>query len=87
MDGMKAIKKANPINVVEVTSLPAVQGGLDNVRIRARAGEFGHRFEVWNALHQSWIGVNVGDYLNVTDAGDVYPIDADYFAQNYEVVK
>ena len=41
-------------------------------------------FRVYNQLHDSWIKARVGDYLNITVASDVYPIDKDYFLKHYE---
>jgi len=76
---MKAIKKPILVDVVRFdaeTDLPPA--------VRVRFTE--KRWTVWNQLHDSWIGVTPGDYLNVTTPGDIYPIDAAYFAEHYDLV-
>jgi hypothetical protein len=50
------------------------------VEVRINQG----RSEVWNELHQSWIGLVAGDFINVSTPGDVYPIKADVVAASYE---
>lgn len=47
----------------------------------------GKGFEVWNERHDSWIGLDPGDYLRVGDDRDVYPIDASTFEETYERVE
>ena len=42
--------------------------------------------EVWNALHGSWIKLELGDYLNVSTPGDIYPIKAHVVTESYEPV-
>jgi hypothetical protein len=52
-----------------------------DVRVRF-GGE--DRYEVWNALHGSWIGLSPGDYLNVTTPGDHYPVKRAVVDAHYE---
>lgn len=79
---MKAIKKPIPIEIVEFdpNSLSP-----DGVSISGNDEE-PSAFAVFNKLHSSWIGLKPGDYLNVTDLGDVYPIDRATFERTYDVV-
>jgi hypothetical protein len=56
------------------------------VQIGAGAGT-GGQTAVWNELHKSWIGLSEGDYLNVSNPGDIYPISKAVFEATYEVVK
>lgn len=42
---------------------------------------------VWNKKQASWIKINSGDFLRVDLApDDVYPIGADYMANNFKEV-
>lgn len=45
-------------------------------------------FQVFNRLHESWINLQPGDYVNVTDTTgqDIYPIDKATFDSTYTVV-
>lgn len=43
-------------------------------------------YAVWNGLHGSWIAIQPGDWVNVTDEGDTYPIAQQVFAERYEPV-
>lgn len=79
---MKAIKRPIPIDVVK---FPPDAGDVIPVDVTLRSSEKG-RWEVWNALHASWVGFSEGDYLNVTNEQDVYPIEAQVFAVTYDVV-
>ncbi|HSH45179.1 MAG TPA: hypothetical protein VK966_04960 [Longimicrobiales bacterium] len=45
------------------------------------------RFEAWNELHESWVGLRPGDFLRVDKPGDVYPIDRATFEATYELVQ
>ena len=80
---MKAIKKPIPIEVVVFDPLGP---GHPGVKIGAGAGTE-YKPAVWNALHQSWIGLSPGDYLNVTNPKDIYPIAKAVFETTYEVVE
>lgn len=40
--------------------------------------------EVYNELHDSWIGFKFGDVFNVTKNEDVYPIEREIFEKTYE---
>lgn len=77
---MKAIKKPIPIEVVvfgEVEPPPFV-----NCRPKIGGG-----WEVWNQPGQAWVLVKEGDYLNVSDANDIYPIPKGVFEASYDIVK
>jgi hypothetical protein len=49
------------------------------------SGLNGAEYFVWNALHGSRINLKPGDFVNVTNPQDIYPIDRDTFARTYEV--
>lgn len=80
---MRAVKKPIPIDVVEFN-------GMSPLEVKTRRRHVGDddnpSHEIWNAKHESWIGLNVGDYINVTDLGDTYPIARDVFARTYDVL-
>jgi hypothetical protein len=40
-------------------------------------------WEIYNALHDSWVKLKIGDYYRTDVPGDHYPIDKDYMAANY----
>lgn len=86
MKAILAAKKPIPITVVafenDVPGLPE----FVRVEMEQLVGTNLVQFKVWNELHKSFIGFKIGDYLNVTDANDVYPIDRDYFDKHYEVL-
>jgi hypothetical protein len=42
---------------------------------------------IYNAPQDSWVTVNDGDYIRIDNPDDIYPINADYFAANYDVVE
>jgi hypothetical protein len=73
---IQARKKAGLIIVDQLTE--------DNLPINT-SEVAGHYF-VQNRLHNSQIGIKLGDYVRVDNPDDTYPIDAAYFAENYEVV-
>jgi hypothetical protein len=74
----QAVKKPIPITVFELTENATLPAG---VNLQGEPGDL----RVWNELHKSWIGVKTGDYLNVTDPKDVYPIDRDTFEKTYDL--
>lgn len=78
---MKAIKKPIPIEVEEFQ--PNVQPWPKQVHSTPQG------YEVFNALHESWIKIQPGDYVNVTDKSgqDIYPIDRATFERTYDIVK
>lgn len=45
------------------------------------------QLSVHNKLHDSHIGLKLGDYVRIDDPNDNYPIDAAYMAANYEEEK
>lgn len=75
---MQAIKKPIPIEVAEFTGGPSFQ--------YQQRPKIGGGFEIWNALHGSWIGIEKGDYINVTNPQDTYPIQRKVFEETYDVV-
>ena len=81
---MKAVKKPIPIEVVRfdggTASIP------DGVSYSNNPLEFGG-WAIFNRARADWLPLKVGDYLNVTDLNDVYPISAEYFAAHYEVIE
>lgn len=42
--------------------------------------------EVWNHLHNTWVGVKVGDWIIQGVQGEFYPRDDQVFAATYEAV-
>jgi len=57
-------KRAVDVTLIKVTD------EFEGAEIRRTNG----RLEVWNALHKSWIGFDDDDYINITTAGDHYPV-------------
>lgn len=43
--------------------------------------------EVWDALHESWIAFEPGDWIINGVQGEFYPVKADVFEQTYEPVE
>lgn len=81
---MKAVKKPIPIEVVEFQ--PDTRGVLPvSVMWRSNSDD---TYAVFNSLHNSWIEVKPGDYLNVNDqtGRDIYPIDRETFERTYDIV-
>lgn len=77
---MKAIKKPIPIEVEEFQpDNRQWPHGVDK-------GDDGHYF-VFNSLHKSAIRLEAGDFVNVTDLNDLYPIKRAIFYATYDVVK
>lgn len=80
---MKAIKKPIPITVEQFQ--PERTPWPPNVHADL-SGLGAAEYFVWNALHGAKIPIERGDYINVTDANDTYPIKADVFRATYEIV-
>jgi hypothetical protein len=78
---MKAVKRPIPIEVEEFQ--PDKTPWPLGVKASVNAGEY----FVWNELHASRINIKPGDFVNVTVASDVYPIDRETFDRTYDVVK
>lgn len=78
---LTAVKKPIPITVVEFVAPTEAAPLQEHVQQRDDG-----TFFVFNAKHQSEINLAPGDYLNVTDAGDVYPIARDVFERTYDLV-
>ena len=80
---MKARKKAG---VIEVQQYHAEEVQAWPSHVRFREGSVAERPAVWNEPQQTYVGVNDGDYIRIDNLNDVYPISAEYFAENYEVI-
>ncbi len=59
-----------------------VPEGVSEVRLLENGGAC-----VWNELHGSAINIEVGDFINVSTPGDIYPIKAAVVAETYEPVE
>lgn len=81
---MKAVKKPIPITVEEFR--PDRKPWPMNVQADD-SGLNGREYFVWNQLHGSRIGLKPGDYVNVSDPADTYPIDSETFNRTYDVVE
>lgn len=66
----------------ELHSLPHLPELLDKEWVRSIGG----RWQVWNGKHESWINVDVGDFIRVDDPDDFYPVARDTFEATYELV-
>ena len=79
MEVINAIRKAGRIGVVQYHP--------DDINHPAclRKRDDGSAYVV-NQLHNSAINVSPGDYIRIDTPGDCYPIDAEYFGMNYEVI-
>lgn len=42
--------------------------------------------EIWDALHETWVRLSIGDYIIKGVKGEFYPIKADVLAQTYDKV-
>lgn len=42
--------------------------------------------QVWDRLHSTWVGVNLGDYIIKGVQGEFYPCREDVFEETYEYV-
>jgi hypothetical protein len=43
--------------------------------------------EVYDEIHETWVGVRVGDYIIRGSKGEFYPCDPGVFAAKYEVAE
>lgn len=73
------VKRPLPVCVIETESSDQLHGFTAIVwrKTRIDGGE------VYNQLHDSWIGFKFGDMLNVTTPGDIYPIERSVFENTY----
>lgn len=78
MNIVKAIKKPVVITFEKFT------GYSDNVKVQDKEDD---TYAVYNKLHNSWIGLKIGDYINIENPEDNYPVDAKYFEEHYEIVE
>lgn len=82
---MKAIKKPIPITVQVFD--PQQHPWPLNVHVRnMRSIGAAPAYLVWNVQHKIYIPVEPGDYVNVTNADDTFPIKPDVFMATYDVV-
>lgn len=79
---MKARKKSGMIEVQQFRQ-SEIQSWPPAVRFMASVNDPAVT-SVWNEPQKTWVGVNDGDFIRVDNPDDIYPIAADYFAQNYE---
>ena len=78
---MKAVKKPIPIDV-QLFDPDAIPPSIPlNVTFRGDSG-----WQIWNPLHKSFINLKKGDYVNITNPEDTYPIEAEVFQNTYEVI-
>lgn len=77
----KFVKKPLPIDVLEATGSDELYADAPNLRWRKTRIDGG---EVYNELHNSWIGFKFGDVFNITSNADVYPIERKVFTETYE---
>jgi len=74
--------RKKPIEIEAVRVMDVRKGPLDPyLRLLA---PYGAVMEVYNRLHDSWIKVRPGDWINITDINDLYPIAESYFHEHYE---
>lgn len=59
---------------------------LGEITKGVRTREDGSAF-VWNELHKSEINLEPGDFVNVSNSGDYYPIKKEIVASTYEKVE
>jgi len=78
---MKAIKKPIPIEVILLEDL--LKQKREDIEIK-RGGPID--YQIYNRKHQSWIGCELHDYINVTDINDTYPIAKDVFEATYQII-
>jgi len=81
---MKARRKTGVIEVQQYKP-DSVQGWPAFVQFQANSPDDGGDITaVWNEPQKTWVHVNDGDYIRIDNPADVYPIAANYFAENYE---
>lgn len=73
---MKFQKKAVQVELVQFT-----RTGPENGYVRARSDG---TFFVWNDLHKSEIGIEYGDFINISTPGDYYPIKQHIVESTYD---
>lgn len=80
----KAIKKPIPIEVEEFQPDRAPWP----LCVELKGGDM-YGYFVYNRLHDSFIKIQPGDYINVTDKTgcDIYPIDRITFEKTYDIVE
>lgn len=80
---MKAVKKPIPIEVerFDPNKKPWPRGVEAD-----SSGLGGTQYFVWNELHGTKIPLEAGDYVNVTDERDTYPIKQHVFAATYDIL-
>ena len=71
-------------NVAEIAEFTA--GGFETVDPFERSDSPEIVAEVWDYLHETWVGVKAGQWIIRGVKGEFYPHDADLFAESYERV-
>lgn len=81
MKTLKAVRKKTPtIQVVQVT-----EDNLKELIESQILNEHGNAVDASKNKNPS--KVNIGDYLRVDNMDDIYPINQEYFEQNFEIVE
>ena len=63
-------KKPTQVKLIQLKELLELDQEND-IEIRETPSS---EYEVYNKLHQSWIKLELEDYINITTPGDYYPI-------------
>ena len=79
---MQAVKKPTPITVLEIIDMSSVPPDISV----ERTGNSEFPFQIWNHMSKQWIQFQAGDFLNITNLQDVYPIPKAVFYETYYVV-
>lgn len=78
------VKRPIPITVLEAADSDTMRATMPAwVQWRKTRIDGG---EVFNRLHDSWIGFTFGDVFNITNEEDVYPIERKVFESTYDKV-
>lgn len=70
----KYIKKQMPAELIEVKAGEKLPGCVEDA---------GNHLRVWNAPQECYISLQYGDFVNVTDLKDIYPIAKEYVEKYY----
>jgi hypothetical protein len=65
---------------------PKVTWGISSFRLVVDdlfSKEYGVVAEVWDKLHETWVGVKVGQWIIKGVDGEFYPCDPDVFEKTY----
>ncbi len=75
------VKNPTPIEALEAVSSDDLHAR--EIKFRKTRIDGG---EVYNELHDSWIGFKFGDVFNITNSQDIYPIERKVFEATYRKV-